>query len=66
LPVGTFKNPAVISMPLAFVTGIVVSLLTREAAAEEGYEELEERMHLGALRAPVPAGAGVARRPTAR
>jgi hypothetical protein len=53
-------------MPLAFVTGIVVSLLTPETAAEEGYQELEERMHLGAARPPVPAGAGVARRPTAR
>ena len=60
------KNPALISMPLAFVTGIVVSLLTRETAAEEGYDELEERMYLGAARAPVPAEAGVARRPTAR
>jgi cation/acetate symporter len=60
------KNPALISMPLAFLTGIVVSLLTREAAAEEGYQELEERMYLGAARPPVPAEAGVARRPTAR
>ncbi len=60
------KNPALISMPLAFVTGIVVSLLRPEPEAEERYEEAEERMYLGAVPSRVPAQAGVASRPTAR
>jgi cation/acetate symporter len=60
------KNPALISMPLAFLTGIVVSLLTREAEAEERFYEAERRMLLGAAPAPVPVEAAVARRPTER
>ena len=60
------KNPALISMSLAFVTGIVVSLLKPEPEAKERFEEAEARMYLGAPRAPVPAQSGVAPRPTAR
>jgi cation/acetate symporter len=60
------KNPALISMPLAFATGIVVSLLTRDLESEARYEEAERRMHLGAAPAPAPLGASVARRPTER
>jgi cation/acetate symporter len=60
------KNPALISMPLAFVTGIVVSLLTREVESEALYDEAERRMHLGVSPAPVPVEAAVARRPTER
>jgi cation/acetate symporter len=41
------RNPALVSMPLAFVCGIVVSLLAPEAAAQAGYEAKERRMLLG-------------------
>jgi cation/acetate symporter len=60
------KNPALISMPLAFVTGIVVSLLTRDVESEARYDEAERRMHLGVAPAPAPVEAAVARRPTER
>jgi cation/acetate symporter len=46
-PVG-MKSPTLISMPLAFLTGIVVSLLTRDEAAEEKFEEQRVRSYLGA------------------
>jgi cation/acetate symporter len=59
------KNPALISMPLAFAVGIVVSLLTREADAEARFYEAERRIHIGAAPRAVPAEAAVAhRRPT--
>ena len=60
------KNPALVSMPLAFATGIVVSLLTRDVESEARYDEAERRMHLGEAPAPVPVEAAVARRPTER
>jgi cation/acetate symporter len=41
------KNPAIISMPLAFVLAILVSLLFPERAAREGYDEKERRMVMG-------------------
>jgi cation/acetate symporter len=41
------KNPAIVSMPLAFVVAVVVSLLAPEAAAQSGYEAKEKRMILG-------------------
>jgi cation/acetate symporter len=41
------KNPALVTIPLSFVTGIVVSLLTPERAADEGFAAVEKRMHLG-------------------
>jgi cation/acetate symporter len=41
------KNPALVTIPLSFLTGIVVSLLTAEASAQEGFAALERRMHLG-------------------
>ncbi len=40
-------NPGLVSVPLAFVVGIVVSLLTPEPEAERRYAELERRLHLG-------------------
>jgi cation/acetate symporter len=43
------KNPAVISIPLAFATGIAVSLLWPEKAALEAYDRKERRMILGAF-----------------
>ena len=41
------KNPAIISMPLAFVLAVLVSLLAPERAAREAYDEKERRMVLG-------------------
>jgi cation/acetate symporter len=48
------KNPALVSMPLAFLTGIVVSLLTRDRVAEERFYEAERQIHLGAAAPPAP------------
>ena len=42
------KNPALVTIPLAFVTGIVVSLLTRDPTALEGYDRKQRQMVLGA------------------
>jgi cation/acetate symporter len=44
----SLKNPGVITMPLAFVVGIVVSLVFPEPDADARFEEAEARMHLGA------------------
>jgi cation/acetate symporter len=41
------RNPALVSMPLAFVVSIAVSLLKPEASARAGYEAKERRMILG-------------------
>jgi cation/acetate symporter len=41
------KNPALITMPLAFVAGIVVSLLSPDTQSAERFVEVERRMHLG-------------------
>ena len=41
------KNPALVSMPLAFFVSIVVSLVAPEAAARAGYAAKERRMILG-------------------
>jgi cation/acetate symporter len=41
------KNPAVISMPLAFAVGVFVSLLSREATSERAFETCRRRMILG-------------------
>ncbi|MBK3332569.1 sodium/solute symporter [Persephonella atlantica] len=46
-PVFPYKNPAIVSMTLAFVVGIVVSLMTREPEAEEKFEEMKVRKYLG-------------------
>jgi cation/acetate symporter len=48
------KNPALVSMPLAFLTGIVVSLLSPERRAEERFVEAERQIHLGAPAAAPP------------
>ena len=42
------KNPALVTIPLAFATGIVVSLLRRDPASEARHEALETRLLLGA------------------
>jgi cation/acetate symporter len=41
------KNPALVTIPLSFAVGILVSLATRDAGAEEGFAAMERRMHLG-------------------
>jgi cation/acetate symporter len=42
------RNPALVTIPLSFATGIVVSLLTPERAASDGFAAMEQRMMLGA------------------
>ncbi|MGE0118129.1 MAG: sodium/solute symporter [Dongiaceae bacterium] len=42
------KNPAIVSIPLAFLAGILVSLLRPEKTASERYAEVEHRVHFGA------------------
>ena len=47
------KNPALISMPLVFVSGIVVSLLWPEREAQCRFVEVERKTHFGdAVRHP--------------
>jgi cation/acetate symporter len=41
------RNPALVTVPLAFLVGIVVSLLRREPAAAAGFDAAASRMHLG-------------------
>ncbi len=41
------RNPALITIPLSFAAGIVVSLLTTDTAAAEGYAAVERQMHMG-------------------
>lgn len=43
----SLKNPGIITVPLSFIVGIVVSLLFPEPEAEAKYAEAEQRMHLG-------------------
>ena len=42
------KNPAVVTIPLSFLTGIVVSLLRPDARSVERYAAIERRLLLGA------------------
>ncbi|MDP1857883.1 MAG: sodium/solute symporter [Gemmatimonadaceae bacterium] len=42
------KNPALITIPLSFVVGIVVSLLSEDAEAQAKFAQVERRIHLGA------------------
>jgi cation/acetate symporter len=55
------KNPALISMPVAFGLGIVVSLLWPEREAQRRFVEAERQIVLGAPSPRVPAGASPAR-----
>ena len=43
------KNPALVSMPLAFLVAVAVSLIAPEPAASAGYAAKERRMILGEL-----------------
>ena len=42
------NNPGLVTIPLSFAVGIVVSLLTPEPAAATKFAEMEHRLHLGA------------------
>jgi cation/acetate symporter len=42
------KNPALVTIPLSFLIGIIVSLLVPDAAAEARYDAIEARLLLGA------------------
>ena len=42
------NNPGLVTIPLSFAVGIVVSLLTPEPAAAAKFAALEHRLHLGA------------------
>ncbi|GMT97244.1 cation/acetate symporter ActP [Corallococcus caeni] len=53
------KNPGIVTLPLSFVVGWVVSLLSPEAEASRRFAEVEHRMHVGAVVLPpvtVPTG----------
>jgi cation/acetate symporter len=41
------KNPALVTVPLSFATGVLVSRLAPEAVAAERFAALERRIHLG-------------------
>jgi cation/acetate symporter len=41
------KNPGLITVPLSFLVGILVSLSAREPAAEAAFAEAQHRMHFG-------------------
>jgi len=42
------KNPALVTMPLSFAAGVIVSLVTARRSEAERYERVRRRMHLGA------------------
>lgn len=46
-PIFPLKNPGIVSIPLGFLAGWLVSVLSREREAEEGFLEVERRVHLG-------------------
>jgi cation/acetate symporter len=46
-PIIDLKNPGIISVPLAFLAGIVVSLVSPEPDAATGFDAAQDRMHLG-------------------
>jgi cation/acetate symporter len=41
------KNPALVTLPLAFAAGVLVSLMTPDRPVREGHPRWERRMHLG-------------------
>jgi cation/acetate symporter len=43
------KNPALVTLPLSFLAGILVSLWAPEPAAAAGFTRLERQTHLGAV-----------------
>lgn len=43
------KNPGLITIPLSFIVGIVVSLLAPERLAQQKFAEVEQQIHLGSV-----------------
>jgi len=41
------RNPGLVTIPLSFIVGVLVSLASREPEAERRYAELEARIHFG-------------------
>jgi cation/acetate symporter len=41
------KNPALVTIPLSFLTGVLVSVLAPDAESEARYAALESRLLLG-------------------
>jgi len=41
------KNPALVTIPLSFVVGVLVSLATRDDVVSAGFAAAERRMHVG-------------------
>ena len=41
------KNPAIVTIPLSFLSGILVSLATPDAQAAEKHAAVERRIHMG-------------------
>ena len=41
------KNPALVTIPLSFAVGVLVSLATRDEVAVERFAAVERRMHVG-------------------
>jgi cation/acetate symporter len=41
------RNPGLVTIPLAFVAGAIVSLARRDSRAEDMFAELEHRLHFG-------------------
>ena len=46
-PIVPLKNPGIVTVPLSFAVGIIVSLLAPEKDAASGYDAAHERMHMG-------------------
>ena len=46
------RNPGLITIPLAFLVGMAVSLLAPEREARERFAEMEHRVHMGASAVP--------------
>jgi cation/acetate symporter len=43
------KNPGLITIPLSFIVGIVVSLLAPERLAQQKFNDVEQQIHLGPM-----------------
>jgi cation/acetate symporter len=41
------RNPGLVSIPLSFAVGILISLVAPESEAERRYVEVEHRIHFG-------------------
>jgi cation/acetate symporter len=50
----SLRNPALITVPLAFAVAIVVSLFTKETDAMRRFQEAERQIHLGSVAPPEP------------